>query len=236
MLVAVVSVLVLLTATPGATAEDAIDEALAEDLGRLVDAITQPEDAAARDRAYFAFLQAVYGHDPSALLRAQALYRQLGLPESQAFLGCLDVLEARGLSQRGPLAGLLHVFAERRLVLQGIRKLDSAVSSHPANVDIRVVRAVTYLRLPSFFGKFHTGLEDIELILTWIRTNRVTIPKEDRLYRDQSSLYYYAGQYFLKAGRADQAHDMFVQSSLASPRSPFAQAAHRRVQDERARS
>jgi hypothetical protein len=121
-------------------------------------------------------------------------------------------------------------------VLQGIEKLDAAVGAHPANVDVRVVRAVTYLQLPWFFGKFDTGLEDIELILTWIQTNKAAVPKEDRLFRDQASLYYYAGRYLLKAGRSDQAHHMFVQSTLASPRSPFAQAAHRRVQDQRARS
>jgi hypothetical protein len=234
--VAAVSVLMLLTSTTGALADDAIDETLARDLGRIVDAIPQRDDSPARDRAYLCFLQVVYGTNPLALAQAQGLYRQLDLPESEAFLGSLDILEARDLSRSGPLAGLIHLWAERRLVLQGIGRLDAAVSAHPANVDVRVVRAVTYLQLPSLFGKFRTGLEDIETILTWIQTNKATIPKEDRLYRDQSSLYYYAGQYFQKAGRADQARHLFIQSSQASPRSPFAQAAHRRVRDPRLRS
>ena len=66
------------------------------------------------------------------------------------------------------------------------------------------------------------------LLLWWIETGRITVPAEEPLFRDQTSLYYFAGRYFLKTGREDKAREMFIRSDRASPRSPFAEAARQR--------
>jgi hypothetical protein len=110
------------------------------------------------------------------------------------------------------------------------------VSAHPDDVDVRVVRAITYFQLPSFFGKFDTGLQDIQVLLQWIQDKTATVPNEDHLFRDQASVYYYAGRYFQKTGEPDKARQMFLQSSQASPHSPFAQAAARRAKQSRSRT
>jgi len=233
-----VASLVLALASPGRVwADDAIEQALAVEIDHLVDALTtQQDDLPPRDQAYLSFLEAVYGHAPSARERAEERYQRLVLPESQAFLGSLDILHARDLNRGGALSGWLHVFTERRLVAQGIEQLDAAVRTSPDNLDIRIVRAVTYLQLPSLFGVFQVGLEDMTLVLKWIRDGTVTVPKEERLFRDQASLYYYAGRYFLKTGQTDTARAMFVQASQASTRSPFSHAADRRILSIRAAS
>jgi tetratricopeptide (TPR) repeat protein len=229
------ALLALIWSSPSAWATDVIEETLAYDIAQLIGTPPQPDDLSQSDLAYLYFLQAAYGTDPTAAARAAGLYRRLDLPASQAFLGSLDILEARTLSQRGTLGALVHFFAERRLVLRGIDKLDSAVSAHPDDVDIRVVRAITYLQLPSFFGKFDVGLQDIQLILKWIQDKTAVVPNDDPLFRDQASLYYYAGRYFQKTGEHDKARRMFRQSSQASPHSPFARAAAQRVQQSRSR-
>jgi tetratricopeptide (TPR) repeat protein len=229
------ALLALIASSPDAWATDIIEQTLAHDIGQVINTSPQPDDLPQSDLAYLYFLQAAYGTDPSAAARAAGLYRRLDLPASQAFLGSLDILEARSLSQRGALGALVHFFAERRLVLQGIDKLDAAVSAHPDDVDVRVVRAITYLQLPSFFGKFDAGLQDIQLILQWIQNQTAVVPNDDPLFRDQASLYYYAGRYFQKTGQHDKAREMFLQSSQASPHSPFARAAARRVQQSRSR-
>ena len=221
--------MILLTVPVSASARDAVEDTLAREINRSLDAIGQQRDLPERDRAYLRFLDAVYQHDPPARQEAEDLYRQLSLPESQAFLGSLAILKARDLSERSLLSGIWHVFTEHRLVSDGITQLDAATSAHPDNVDIRVVRAVTYLQLPSIFRKFDTGLGDIQLVLKWIEENKVSVPKEDRLFRDQTSLYYYAGRYLSAAGEPEQARTMFIRSSQSSSASPFAQAARQRL-------
>ena len=231
----VVSLVLVLASPVSVFADDAVDQALASELDLAIETLAL-QDLSPRDQAYLYFLQAVYGHAPSARDRAVERYRQLDLPESPAFLGSLDILQARDLGRRGALSGWLHVFTERRFVAQGIEKLDAAVRVYPDNLDIRIVRAITYLQLPSLFGKFQVGLEDMMLVLKWVQDGTVTVPKEERLFRDQASLYYYAGRYFLKAGQTDTARAMFVQASQASARSPFAHAADRRILSIRAAS
>ncbi len=223
------ALLLVVVSPAGAFARDAIDDALARHISRLI-GVPAPDNAPSRDRAYRQFLQAVYSADSTARSRAVESYRRLDLPERQAYLGSLAILEARDLSQRGFISGAIHILTERRLVLDGIAQLDAAVSAHPDHVDIRVVRAMTYLHMPSLFGKFQTGFDDMTLLLTWIENGQVTIPGEDPLFRDQAALYYYAGRYFLKTGQTDQAREMFVRSSRSSPRSPFAHAARQRQQ------
>lgn len=219
--------LLVVRTPPVAVAGDEIEEALADQIGRLV-AVPAPGDASKRDRAYRQFLQAVYADDPMARDRAVASYRRLDLPESHAFLGSLTILEARDISRRGLMHSVINVLTERRLVLDGITQLDAAVVSHPDNVDIRVVRTITYFQMPSIFGKFKTGFDDMVLLLEWMEKGQVTIPAQDPLFRDQASLYYYAGRYFLETGQTDQAREMFIRSSQASPRSPFAHASRQR--------
>jgi tetratricopeptide (TPR) repeat protein len=230
------ALLALMASSPNAWATDVIEETLSHDVGQFINSSPHPDELSQSDLAYLYFLQAAYGTDPSAATRAAGLYRQLDLPASQAFLGSLDILEARSLSQQGTLGALVHFFTERRLVLEGINKLDAAVSAHPDDVDVRVVRAITYFQLPSFFGKFDTGLQDIQVLLQWIQDKTATVPNEDHLFRDQASVYYYAGRYFQKTGEPDKARQMFLQSSQASPHSPFAQAAARRAKQSRSRT
>ncbi|MHB8483471.1 MAG: hypothetical protein ACYDBV_12185 [Nitrospiria bacterium] len=181
------------------------------------------------DEGYAYFLLAVYKHDPLAREKAQKIYKNLNTPESQAFLGSIEMLKARDLKSEGIFESFMDIFKKRRYVQTGIEKLDRVAADNPASLDVRLVRAITYLELPSFFRKFEVGLEDMKNIVNWIQEGKVTVPDREILFRDKSSIYYYAGRYFLKMKKTDKAKEMFLKSSQSSDQSPFAIASSKRI-------
>jgi tetratricopeptide (TPR) repeat protein len=216
--------LTLLASRNATAAPDDAEKRLAEDVASLAGAELKT-DLSQRDRAYVYFLLAVYRRDARSREKAREIYRALGTPEGRAFLGSIEILEARDAESVGFLGGLISPFKRFKEVWRGIDHLDAAVREHADNLDVRVVRMITYLELPSFFGKYRDGFDDMMTILRWIKEEKVQIPEEEALLRDQSSVYYYAGRYFLKSGQRDKAREMFLKSTKASPRSPFALAA-----------
>lgn len=203
---------------------DQIEAALSDDVGGQV-ASKLGEDLSEADRAYAYFLLAVYKHDPAAREKAEAIYERLDTPESQAFLGTIEMLKARdwdgGFFQR--------LFKRKRLVQQGIEKLDRAVKAHPDDPQVRIVRAIAYLRVPSLFGKFEVGLADMERVVQWMEEGKINVPEEEFLFRDRSSLYYYAGQYYLKKGEKEKAKQMFSKATGSTFHTPYAAASRKRI-------
>ena len=205
-------------------AQNDVEKTLAEEVATLAEAELQT-DLSQRDRAYVYFLLAVYRRDARSRERAREIYRTLDTPESHAFLGSIEMLKARDAESVGFFGGLISPFKRFKEVWRGIDQLDSSVRESSDNLDVRVVRMITYLELPAFFGKFRDGFDDMMTILRWTKEEKVRIPEEEKLLRDQSSVYYYAGRYFLKSGQSVRAREMFLKSTKGSARSPFARAA-----------
>ncbi|MBI1822597.1 MAG: hypothetical protein HYR80_00545 [Nitrospirae bacterium] len=122
-----------------------------------------------------------------------------------------------------------HIFKKQRYVQDGIEKIERTATDNPANLDVRIVRAITYLELPSLFRKFNVGLEDIKTLINWVQEGKVSVPNRETFFRDKSSIYYYAGRYFLKVNQIGQAKEMFIKSSESSAQSPFAMASRKRL-------
>lgn|GEM_PF-5378053 len=202
---------------------DPIEAALSDDAGKEVASRLNP-DLPETDKAYADFLLAVYRHDAHARHEAEALYDRMNTPESHAFLGSLSMLEARDWE-----GGFFSVLKRKRLVDEGIEQLDRAVNAHPENPQVRIVRGIAYLRVPPYFGKFDEGFADMKKVIEWMEEGKIDVPKEERFFRDRSSLYYYAGQYYLKAGDPNNAKKMFSKSSDADFHSPFAVASRKRI-------
>lgn len=181
------------------------------------------------DKGYAYFLLAVYKHDPLARDNAEKIYKELASPEGQAFLGSIEMLKARDLKSGGFFGSLMDIFKKKRYVQDGIEQIERTVTDSPANLDVRIVRAITHLELPSFFRKFNVGLEDIKTIINWIQEGKVSVPDRETFFRDKSSIYYYAGRYFLKMNRTGQAKEMFLKSSECSDQSPFSMASRKRL-------
>jgi hypothetical protein len=216
--------LALFVSEYAAASQSDVEKTLAEEVSTLAEA-ELGTDLSQRDKAYVYFLLAVYRRDARSREKAQDVYRTLGTPASRAFLGSIEMLKARDAESVGFLGGLISPFKRFKEVWKGIDQLDAAVREHSDNLDVRVVRMITYLELPAFFGKFRDGFEDMMTILRWIKEEKVRIPEEEKLLRDQSSVYYYAGRYFLKSGQSERAREMFLKSTKASSRSPFSRAA-----------
>ncbi|TAK08959.1 MAG: hypothetical protein EPO39_03415 [Candidatus Manganitrophaceae bacterium] len=213
------------TATASASHQvDAIEAALSDTVGDQV-ASRLSEDLSEEDRAYAYFLLAVYKHDPAARQRAETIYKQLNTPDSEAFLGSLEMLQARDW-QGGFFQG---IFKRKGWVEEGIEKVDGAAKAHPDNPQVHIVRAIDYLRLPPLFGKFDEGLADMEQVIRWMEEGKIQVPSEERFFRDRSSLYYYAGQYYVKMNRNAKAKEMFSKASAAAFQSPFAVASRKRI-------
>lgn len=202
---------------------DGIEADLSDEIGDQV-APKLGEDLSAEDRAYAYFLLAVYKHDPVAREKSEKAYAHLNTPASEAYLGTIDMLKARDLE-----GGFFQLFKKKRLVQEGIEKLDHAVGSHPDDPQVRIVRAIAYLRVPPYFGKFDEGLADMEKVIRWIEEGKLNVPEEERLFRDRSSLYYYAGQYYLKKGERKKAKEMFSKASASTFHTPFAVASRKRI-------
>lgn len=208
---------------------DDIEWSLSQEIVKNVELELAGSPLSQADRGYAYFLLAVYKHDPLAREKAERIYKEMKTPESQAFLGSIEMLKARDLKSSGVFGNLLDIFKKRRHVLKGIETIDKAAAGRPANLDIKLVRAVTYLELPAFFGKLKVGFEDMKTLIRWIEEGKITVPDRETLFRDKSSLYYYAGRYFLKMSQSDQAKEVFLKSIQSSGQSPFATASRKRL-------
>jgi len=209
-------------------ASDEIEETLSHEIGSFAE--SKLKDHLSRENmAYLYFLVAVYKHDSFAGENAEKIYRELNTPEALAFLGSIEILKARDLGNVGIFKGLVNIFKRWRYIKSGTEKLDRAVGENPDNLDIRIVRSITYLELPVSFGKFGDGLRDMKVILEWLKEGKVKVQEEEEFFRDKSSLYYYAGRYFLGNGQPDNAKEMFLKSAESSAHSPFSLAAKKRL-------
>jgi tetratricopeptide (TPR) repeat protein len=202
---------------------DEIEAALSDAVGAAIES-KQSKNLSEEDQAYADFLLAVYRHDSDARGKAEVLYERLNTPESKAFLGSIEMLKARDYQ-----GGVFQLFKRKKLVQTGIGELDTAAEAHPENPKVRIVRAISYLGLPAFFGKFEEGLADIEKVLRWIKEEKVSVPAEETFFRDRASLYYYAGRYYLRKGEKKKAKEMFSKTSDIAFNSPFAVAARKRI-------
>ncbi len=202
---------------------DQIEADLSKEAGDQI-ASNLSADLSEEDRAYAYFLLAVYKHDPVARKKSEALYGRLNTPASEAYLGTIEMLKARDWE-----GGFFQLIKRRRLVQAGIEKLDHAVRTHPDDPQVRIVRAIAYLRVPSYFGKFEQGLADMEKVIRWIEEGKLNVPEEELLFRDRSSLYYYAGQYYLKKGERKKAKEMFSKATGSTFHTPFAVASRKRI-------
>jgi tetratricopeptide (TPR) repeat protein len=202
---------------------DEIEAALSAAVGaavesRLSDALSE------ENQAYAYFLLAVYRHDSGAREKSEALYERLHTAESGAFLGSIEMLKARDGS-----GGFFKLLKKKKMVERGIEKLDADVEAYPDDPKVRIVRAITYLGLPAFFGKFEAGFSDIELILREMEAGTISVPREEPFFRDRISLYYYAGRYFLRKDETKKAREMFSRAAESAPDNPFAAAAKKRL-------
>lgn len=202
---------------------DEIEAELSEAVGAAVESRVS-ETLPQEDQAYANFLIAVYKHSSAAREKAQEAFGRLNTPDSPAFLGSLEMVKARDFS-----GGFFQLLKRKKMAQRGIAELDRAAEAHPDDIKVRIVRAIGFLGLPSLFGKFEEGLADMERVIQWLEEGKIEVPEEEPFFRDRTSLYYYAGRYYLKKNDKKKAKEMFSKASGSTFHSPFAVASRRRL-------
>nr|VFK63154.1 MAG: hypothetical protein BECKUNK1418G_GA0071005_103017 [Candidatus Kentron sp. UNK]VFK71376.1 MAG: hypothetical protein BECKUNK1418H_GA0071006_10636 [Candidatus Kentron sp. UNK] len=97
--------------------------------------------------------------------------------EITAYLGSAYTLRARDY----PWQGLYQVvpgpgFVRLGYVGKGVQLLDSAVAQKGSSPAVRLVRGMTFTQLPRPFGKFDTGLDDLNRLRGWIEAKDIDTP------------------------------------------------------------
>jgi len=122
-----------------------------------------------------------------------------------AYLG--NILTMRGDSEKLPNKKLKYV-------KEGIEKIDKAVALEPANLMIRLVRAMNSLMLPSFFGRLKYSREDFSCILNSEEFKNWPI-------ENQAMIYYHFGIAWEKDESIAEARKYFEMAIQIAPQSEW---------------
>ena len=128
----------------------------------------------------------------------KALENNPGFALARAWRGSAHALMARdyplqGLWQIAPGPGFVRLYH----VKAAFSNLDAAVEAAPGDPVIRLVRASTYLSMPSIFGGGEEGLADFDKLRTWTGD-----PDRNRDYADVLRSREWREQYHLSRARA----------------------------------
>ena len=128
----------------------------------------------------------------------KALEANPDLVLARAWRGAAHALVARdfpvkGLWQLIPGPGFVRLYH----VKAAISDLDSAVDAAPGDPVVRLIRASTYLAMPSVFGVGDDGLADFDTLRAWIRN-----PDDNPDFSDILRSRLWREQYFLARSRA----------------------------------
>jgi hypothetical protein len=132
-----------------------------------------------------------------------ALARYPNDPELMAFEGTLSCMEA-GLPGLDGMTAMTYA----RL---GFRKLDAAVANNPAVLGVRLQRALTFLRSPSFLGKGRLAQADFEYLLQ-------NVPNEKSYNGLRAMLLFHLGESQASNGLSKDAAESWVRAvDLSAP-------------------
>ncbi|HAA85626.1 MAG TPA: hypothetical protein DCE14_04645 [Kosmotogaceae bacterium] len=145
--------------------------------------------------------------DKAEALLIRALDNSPDNAEALAWLGSIKLLRAR--DSWFPPSKLWYLNA-------GFRDLDRAVSLEPDNPLLRVIRAVSYISIPSTFMKRGTAIGDLEYVI--ILSDRLpgTVP-DDLL----AHAHYLLGDYYHDSNKMDKALFHLRKAAESAPDSKY---------------
>lgn len=132
-----------------------------------------------------------------------ALARYPNDPELMAFEGTLSCMEA-GVPGLDGMTAMTYA----RL---GFRKLDAAVANNPAVLGVRLQRALTFMRSPSFLGKGRAAQSDFEYLLQ-------NVPQDKSNNGLRAMLWFYLGESQASNGLSKDAAESWTRAvDLSAP-------------------
>jgi tetratricopeptide (TPR) repeat protein len=132
-------------------------------------------------------------------------------PEVLAWWGSVEAMKGR--DGWFPLLKLVHVW-------RGMARLDRAVSLAPDNVIARVIRGRTAVRIPRFFRRTGTALEDFAFLLSLPESETAPLLPQIHLY---------FGAALQRAGETERARAAWRRLIESWPTSPEAREAGLRI-------
>ncbi len=102
----------------------------------------------------------------------------------------------------------------------GFKMIDNGVKTDPGNVEVRLMRAIHSVSVPSFFNRFDIGFRDFEYLSMVISENEIDFSQEFLL-----PYYYYYGTALEMDEKYQAAKEMFRKTIDVSPDSEYAKMA-----------
>nr|VFJ47009.1 MAG: hypothetical protein BECKFM1743A_GA0114220_100428 [Candidatus Kentron sp. FM]VFJ47335.1 MAG: hypothetical protein BECKFM1743C_GA0114222_100448 [Candidatus Kentron sp. FM]VFK07557.1 MAG: hypothetical protein BECKFM1743B_GA0114221_100447 [Candidatus Kentron sp. FM] len=154
--------------------------------------------------------------------------------EITAYLGSAYALRARDY----PWQGFYQIipgpgFVRLGYTWKGVHLLNKAATENDRNPIVRMLRGMTFTRLPRLFGQFGTGLGDLTLLRGWIEDPN-TNPQYVDILKDpafRGDVYFRLAEAHWLDGNEADARRFFAHAVEAAPAgSPIAIAAREMVQ------
>lgn len=223
----------------GNQAQCIIDEKLSIELVNeyrrmLSQFLSEPENIPLKEIGILYFYIGVETNDRDSIKKAMDIFKKIleekpDNAEIKAFMGSSYTVKARDF----PLKWIASVtplgFIRLHYVKKGIDMMDEAVEIDGMNPITRITRGITCITLPGIFQQFKKGIEDIELLLSWIENPSLN-EEYSEIITDKyfmATVYYRTGEGYLKEGKKEKALSLFKKASSINFDNPFSRAAER---------
>jgi len=130
-----------------------------------------------------------------------------------AYLGSVNTLQGNNA----------FLFWEKlKLAKKGIEKIDRAVESDSSNMEIRLLRAMNSLSLPSFLNRIEKSIQDFSYIETSGEFAQWPVD-------DQAMVFYNSGLAFERNDKKNKAEEQFQRAIEIAPKSRWAESAQKEM-------
>jgi len=221
-------------------ADETLDADLIHEYKKILSELSsEPEDTATlKETGKLYYFIGEVSHDRDTIKKAvsileNVLEKESGDAEVKVYLGSAYTLKARDFPLRWlanitPL-GWIRIYYVR----SGVNMMNDGVKADELNPVARLIRGMTRVNLPKAFLGFKGGMEDLELVLSWIKCPALNA-KYDDIITDKgfiSDASYRIGEVYFKEGDREKAVMLFKNAASLIPDSPIGRAAVRRLNE-----
>lgn len=200
---------------------------------------SEPEDVETlREVGKLYYFIGEVSHDRSAIKKAISIFEDVLKKESDddelnVYLGSAYTIKARDF----PLRWLANItplgFVRLYYVRRGVGLMDDAVKRDEMNPITRLIRGITRVSLPKAFLSFKEGIEDLDLVLSWVEDPTLN-KKYSEIVTDKAFIAdasYRIGEVYLQEGSREKAFTLIKKTASLIPDSPMGRAALRKLNE-----
>jgi len=171
-------------------------------------------------------------HDRDAIKKAFNIFKKIlkeepDNAEIKAFMGSAYTVKARDFPMKWLALVTPLGYIRLYYVKKGIDMMDEAVKMDTMYPVTRITRGITCISLPGIFQQFKKGMDDLELLISWIEN-----PSLNKEYSEiitdkyfMATMYYQAGETYFEKGEKEKALSLFKKVASINLDTPFGRAA-----------